>query len=572
MKVRHLRLDEEGTKMNEHQISKTGLEVTKINGYLCHSLYDPIREAVSFVNKHIEDVQIHFIYGYGDGYIVNEFLNRAIDNNTYYVIIDPFIDISKKSSAHAAFISFKDKESLKEKLVPYMGWDYNKKITLSTNYDKMDLKKYKEFLDLLNELTQLSKVNENTIALFAKDWYKNYLYNLANLTTDSSLINLRKITNKPIIVASGGPSLTKQLPLLKRHRKDIVLIAAGSTINSLILDDIVPDIVVSIDGHTNNYEHFKGKEFNKDVLFVYNMYSYPKIRERFSNGFYFLDATSANLAKHLMDITEEETTVLEGGGSVAHFALNIASYISNGPIALIGQDLAYTGGQSHALNNVFRKEVNKDNNQLIETEGYYGDTVLTDYMFLSMKNSFEGMIKHLDSMKIYNCTEGGVAIKGFENKPFSEFCEEFLKENQEDFKVKLKSNKINSSERVIKKLKVELKTYKEIERVTKNNIYLLKSNKENANFKASILNKLNKNDSIMKEYSKDKPIETAFRVVYMKINRSFKAKPNETPREQYDRVYKQNEFLYTEMNKIVQLGQEVLEEIIGKERNENANK
>lgn len=571
MNVRHLKCDKKGINMNEHQISKTGLEVTKINGYLCHSLYDPIREAVSFVNKHIEDVHIHFIYGYGDGYIVNEFLNRVKENNTYYVIIDPFIDISKKSSHHAAFIFFNNKESLKEQLVPYMGWDYNRKITLSSNYDKMDLEKYKEFLGVLNELTQLSKVNENTIALFAKDWYKNYLYNLANLTTDGSLINLRKITNKSVVIASGGPSLTKQLPILKKYRNDMVLIAAGSTINSLILDDIYPDIVVSIDGHTNNYEHFKGKKFNEDVIFVYNMYSYPKIRESFSNGLYFLDATSANLAEHLTNITGEETTVLEGGGSVAHFALTLALYISNGSIALIGQDLAYTGGQSHALNNVFRKEVNKDNKQLIETEGYYGDTVLTDYMFLSMKNTFEGIIKNLDSTKIYNCTEGGAEIKGFNNKPFIEFCEEFVKANQEDFKVKLKNN-TTSSERVIKKLKDELETYKDIERVTKNNIYLLKSNKENANFKASILKKMNKNDLIMKENSKDKPIETAFRVVYMKVNRSFKAKPNESPREQYDRVYKQNEFLYTEMNKIVQSGQGILEEIIDREQNKNANK
>lgn len=87
-------------------------------------------------------------------------------------------------------------------------------------------------------------------------------------------------------------------------------------------------------------------------------------------------------------------------------------YITTGPIALIGQDLAYTENLTHANNNKNQKSVDDSyfkKRNAFQVEGYFDDLVMTDYVFYSMKNSFEQIhkkIKH--SASIFNCTEGGL--------------------------------------------------------------------------------------------------------------------------------------------------------------------
>lgn len=548
--------------MIEHITSKSGLKITKINDYLCHSLYNPEKEAISFVDKNIEDVQIHFIYGYGDGYIINEFLKREELDNTFYVIIDPFIDISKLKHEKAEFILFKDEKTLREKLTPYMWISFNRKITVSPNYDKMDLEKYKNFLLILKDMTKIAKVNENTVSKYANMWYENYLKNLNYLNKDHSVATLKNISNKPVVVASGGPSLTKQLPILKNYRDNIIIISAGSTTNSLLSEGIIPDIVVSIDGHEINYNHFKGKQFSEDTLFIYSMQSYPEIRTSFKNGYYFLDLASTELKDHLNKFGNEEVIILAGGGSVAHFALSIAKYISTGEIALIGQDLAYTNGLTHAKNNVYRKEV-KDTQNLVEIIGYNNEKVYTDYMFLSMKKTFEEMASTLNMEKVFNCTEGGVKLDGYKEKTFKQFCEDnYLYNHSIKSETLIHMTSEKSNKRIYSELKKELALYKNIARVTKLNMNLLKANRKKASFSPDVLNKMSINDKIMKNGIKGTPISIAFRAIDIKVNKKFKASLNESPQEQYDRIYRQNEYLYTATNEVVKKGIEILGEII----------
>lgn len=546
--------------MIEKITSKKGFQITKINGYMCHSIYDPIKEAKKFVEKNIEDVQIHFVYGYGDGYIVDEFLERASETNTFYVVVDPFIEISNVENENLAFISFKNSEDLKKNLSYFMNYNYNKKVTTSLNYDKMDLKLYKEFLDILNELIHVNKVNENTVSLFSYNWYINYLKNLSNVDKDESIEKLHNCTDKPIVIASGGPSLTKQLDIIKKYRDKILLIAAGSTINSLLAENIRPDVVVSIDGHINNYAHFKDNRFDEKTLFIYSMYSYPKIREQFEKGYFFVDSASSNLVQHLKKYSQENPIMLNGGGSVAHYALSVGSYISSGPICLIGQDLAYTNGQSHAKSNVFNKKVDKIKDNLIEVDGYFGDKVLSDYMFISMRNVFENLFYLIERKEIYNCTEGGANIKNYTNLPFAEFCEKFI--INKSFKECVLVENQTSKDNVIKYFKLEKENYKKIKKYASNNLQLLKTNKANASFKGSVLKKMDMNDKNMKKYISKTPIEIAFKFIEMKVNRSFKKGKNETPKQEFDRVYNQNEFLYKEMKEVSSLGIQTIESIV----------
>ena len=546
--------------MNEIIKTKNGLDVNKINGFLTHSLYDPVKEAKKFVKKHIEDVQIHIIYGYGSGYIVNEFVKNN-PFNTVFIVIDPFINIEKlEDTDFVKYIYLKEVEEFHTIIKPFISKiENNIKFTCSLNYDKMNEKIYKEILINLKESISVNKVIENTVLCFSYLWLENYLQNLNY--KDSSVIKLANITDKPVIVASGGPSLNKQLPLLKKYRNDFIVISAGSTTNSLVQADIIPDFVVSVDGHELNYKHFEHLQFNEEVVYVYSMYSYPEIRNRFEKGFYFLDGTGQIVLESLREIKKEEPVIFFGGGSVAHYALILADYISSGPIGMIGQDLAYLDGYTHAKNNILGKKVTiEEQKDLLEVTGYYGDKVYTDHMLLSMKQTFEKLINHIEENKVFNCTEGGVLIEGIQNKCFKDFCSEnILKTN---CLIELPNSINEVQENTLDITEKNIKKYKKIKSVVEENILLISLAKKKMSFTKEILRKMNANDKIIKKLSDKDIIAVALQTISIKIQKGFKKEIDSKEDENFKKSIAENEFLYLEMKKTLDFALETLQKNI----------
>lgn len=539
--------------------SKNGVHVRKINGFLTHSLYDPYKEATKFVKKNIEDVQVHVIYGYGSGFIVEEFL-RNNQFNTIYIVIDPFVNINNlKENDYVKYLFLEEIDKISNIYSYLADLSSNVKITCSLNYDKMDPILYKEVLNKIKSFLELNKVNENTVLRYSHMWFVNYLKNLKY--KDSSVSNFEKRAKKGVVIASGGPSLTKQLPLLKKYRSNFIVISAGSTTNSLIQEGIIPDIVVSVDGHPINYKHFEHLTFDNNTIFVYSMYNYFKIRELFKKAYYFVDSTGDLIADSLSAIKGEETVIFSGGGSVAHFAFLLGSYISSGPICLIGQDLAYLNGKTHADNNVLGKKLTDEQQKgLITVEGYYGDVVYTDNAFLSMKKSFEKIIKSLEnSRSIFNCTEGGALIKGIPNKKFKDFCEDY-KDIHDDTSLNLLEGGRSTQQNPLEVSKKLLSKYKEIKSILCDNLKLIKKTSEKKVFQQNILKKLEKNDNKIKKMSEKDVISIAFQAIAIEVQRSFKKNINDSIEEQFKKSIDENIFLYTEMEKIVDIGIKALQE------------
>lgn len=547
--------------MIEVVTSKNGLNINKINGFLTHSLYDPIKEAKKFVQKHVEDVQIHILYGYGSGYIVNEFKNNN-PFNTMYVVIDPFVTLEKiNDTDFVKYCNFKEVEQCINFLKPFvLKLENNIKFTCSLNYDKIDEVLYKEILVELKELISVNKVLENTVLKFSHLWLQNYLQNIHY--PDSSVVKLSNSTNKPVIVASGGPSLSKQLYLLKKHRENFIVISAGSTTNSLVKADIMPDFVVSVDGHELNYKHFEHLHFNEDITYVYSMYSYPKIRNHFQKGFYFLDGSGEVVSESLKEFKKEDPILFFGGGSVAHYALILANYISSGPIAMIGQDLSYVNGYTHAKNNILGKKItSEEQRNAIPIEGYYGGTVYTNNMFLSMKKAFENISEHLGKGKAFNCTEGGALIKGLPNKSFKSFCEENYSSANIDnpsfkainFVNEFQNNPLDSINKISKK-------YVEIKSAIDENIALTKLAKKKRFFSKEVLTKMIINDDVIKDLSHKDIISIGLQSISIKVQKGFKKSIHAQETEKFQKSIEENEFLYAEMKKLVNLALKILEE------------
>lgn len=553
--------------------SKSGLPTLNINGYYIHSKYDPIREAVSFVDKNFKPGHVHILFGYGLGYIADALINRFTNDDEKLIVIEPIINNINNPNKKIKIFIESNMDKLKDYLLSSFGIINNITLLCSPNYDKVCPEIYKQFLSVLKNKLSVDRVSENTMIKFSELWQRNYLFNLKHVVNDLSIKKLEKITSSPVVIASGGPSLTKQLPLIKKYREKFVLIASGSTINTLLSDDIIPDFVVSIDGTTRNYEHYKDL-VESEITLLYGMYNHYKIKDIFTkNAYYFLTQRNIVLSNHLQSITNEVPVILKGGGSVAHFAFSIAYYITSGPIALVGQDLAYTNNRSHAANNkgffeFDEEEISKKG--LIKVEGYNNEEVLTDYPFLSMKTTFEALIKMYNSNdNIYNCTEGGIKLLGFNQIPFEKFCESFTTEKiNKDFINKTNSNntkKIENLQRLKNQMVEEVNFFDELIDVLDDSLQLILKNRRKDSFEQKILKKLDKNDKKINKLQLKTSLGVILDPINLNVIKRFPPKKNETVEETYKRVYEQNKALYSEylvaVNNMKKYVVELLEDI-----------
>ncbi|MFJ8457757.1 motility associated factor glycosyltransferase family protein [Lysinibacillus xylanilyticus] len=529
--------------------AKNGESTIKINQYYLHSNYNPSKEATTLIEKNYRADSVQIVFGYGEGHIVTA-LKSKMSLNDKYIVIEPILPLEHIKDR---VIAFQSEMQLRRELSSFINTTDRINIILSPNYSRLVPEKYKSFLMIIKEIQEQSILNENTILNFQNTWDKNYLLNIPHTLKDESLIKLQNAYSCPVVIASGGPSLTKQIPLLKEYRHKLILIAAGSALNTLLQYNIEPDYTVSIDGGEANYNHYKGLTLENSI-YIYDMYSHPKIRESFGNAYYFTNQTAKNIGTHLKQLNDNDIANLPGGASVATYCLSIALYITNGPIALIGQDLAYTNNQSHAPGNrrfskideEFKKKI-----QLLEAHGYYDDVVLTSSDMIAMKRVFENLLFSIGKDKnIYNCTEGGMKIEGYTQISFDEFCTQNTEQIIQliEPKIKKKEQYNSSTSQLLFRLNEEKRACQELQKICVKSLDILKSNSSNKEFSSKTLKNLDKNDKKIKMIIEKTALSITFEAINLYVLKYFKAKQRETKEEQFKRVYSQSQTLYEKMN------------------------
>ncbi|EIN3339826.1 motility associated factor glycosyltransferase family protein, partial [Campylobacter coli] len=262
---------------------------------------------------------------------------------------------------------------------------------------------------------------------------EQFVYNLPQMITHPSykeLLSKRKGVSDTAIIVSTGPSLTKQLPLLKKYASKATIFCADSSYPILAKHGIKPDYVCMLERTEITAEFFNNDfwEFDKDIVFVCAGVVHPKAIE------YLKDRNLVITQKVLAFpyyINLKDFSYAAVGFSVAHTLSYLATYLSHKNIIFIGQDLAYAeNGNSHPDD--YQNSANYESQMYehILTEAYGGkEKIKTHHVWLMFKRNLEQDVqkiqKYLDT-KVYNCTEGGARIEGTIEKPFLWACENLL--------------------------------------------------------------------------------------------------------------------------------------------------
>ncbi|EIU4087272.1 motility associated factor glycosyltransferase family protein, partial [Campylobacter jejuni] len=327
---------------------------------------------------------------------------------------------------------------------------------------------HEDILGLNKKLAENFKnsiVSHGNDPLDALQGIEQFVYNLPQMITHPSykeLLSKRKGISDTAIIVSTGPSLTKQLPLLKKYANKATIFCADSSYPILAKHGIKPDYVCMLERTEITAEFFNNDfgEFDKDIVFVCSGVVHPKAIEYLKgrNRKYLI------IPRYLyfpIYIKLKYFDFLYNTPSVAHMSYFLSVLLNHKNIILIGQDLAYAeNGNSHPDD--YQNSANYESQMYehILTEAYGGKKeIKTHEVWIFFKQSLEAMIikYHITT---YNCTEGGARIEGTIEKPFLWACENLLDKDLNKPFEKLEPLSLNKQNEFL--LKAYYKVYQSI--------------------------------------------------------------------------------------------------------------
>jgi hypothetical protein len=282
---------------------------------------------------------------------------------------------------------------------------------------------------------------------------EHHIKNISQMLTNPYFTQLKNKKNSDLaIVVATGPSLTKQLPLLKEIQDYVTIISVDASMPILEKWGIVPDFVTSIERVEATAKFFENtsKEFQEKFTTIHASLQHEKVlNNSYGNKMLVMRPYPYNKFLGL-----HKYGYIGIGMSAANMAYELAYFMGFKRIVLIGQDLAYAeDGHSHADGHVY----GKDEVKFKESDDYvikYGGNgqIRTSRVWNMFRNFFEKDIEYTkkEGVETINATEGGARIHGAIELPFKEVIEKYLPKRKKR-KIKLKTDTEKNTEKYLLK-------------------------------------------------------------------------------------------------------------------------
>ncbi|EAI8193929.1 motility associated factor glycosyltransferase family protein, partial [Campylobacter coli] len=367
---------------------------------------------------------------------------------TYQVIL--FDAAAKDVEIHIAMVF--DQQSILEYLSLY-------EMFISSHYY---LKYYETSILSLNELciktASVAIRNADITCFLPLLTHGQFLQNIPSMLESipfQRILSERKNKFDNAIVVSAGPSLAKQLPLLKAYQDKAVIFCADGALSMLEKEGIVPDYVTNLDFTDLAMKFFQNKE-NKTSLNVLSCATHPNVVHslKAENCVIILRNKALYQRFNLNDFGYIGT-----GTHVSHFSYTLALALGFKNIIMIGQDLAFDEeGNSHSKGFDFGEKFSGEENiDKLKVPAYGGKgEVLTHITWNDYRIKLEYLFACNDQKaKFYNATEGGARINFTEELSFKECCEKLLIKEKPKFELP-KSLTKNRSDKLLVKFKEKI--------------------------------------------------------------------------------------------------------------------
>ncbi|EAI1930749.1 DUF115 domain-containing protein, partial [Campylobacter coli] len=461
------------------------LKDTSDNTFLYENVIDELNTMLNTYNDKYLLYPVLYFYGFGNGILFKALLQNK--NHQHIVVFEKdieiiwimfhILDFSHELQSARLMVLNTNKLEIQDynelcSSKPFFQFSRIYFLELMSHYYE---RFHEDILGLNKKLAENFKnsiVSHGNDPLDALQGIEQFVYNLPQMITHPSykeLLSKRKGVSDTAIIVSTGPSLTKQLPLLKKYASKATIFCADSSYPILAKHGIKPDYVLSLERIPLTSEFFNNDfgEFDKDILFVLKSYVHPHTTKYLqkNNRNFMLVSTYASFIQYLK---LDYFGYFNMGKSVANMSYLLTEYLNYKNIILIGQDLAYAkDGFSHTKD---YKNLDKHEGHFQRDKGKfqclaYGGNgkVESSEIWTMFRLIFENDINYFQkffNITTYNCTEGGARIEGTIEKPFLWACENLLDKDLNKPFEKLEPLSLNKQNEFL--LKAYYKVYQSI--------------------------------------------------------------------------------------------------------------
>ncbi|ECP8639642.1 flagellin modification protein PseD, partial [Campylobacter jejuni] len=387
------------------------LKDTSDNTFLYENVIDELNSMLNTYNDKYLLYPVLYFYGFGNGILFKALLQNK--NHQHIVVFEKDIEIiwimfhilDFSHELQSARLMILQTSSLDIELFsnfcsskPFFQFSRIYFLELMSHYYE---RFHEDILGLNKKLAENFKniiLRNGNDPLDALQGIEQFIYNLPSMITHPSykeLLSKRKNLSDTAIIVSTGPSLTKQLPLLKKYANKATIFCADSSYPILAKHNIKPDYVLSLERIPLTSEFFNNDfgEFDKDILFVLKSYVHPHTTKYLqkNNRNFMLVSTYASFINYLK---LDDFGYFNMGFSVANMNFLLAIHLKHKNIVLIGQDLAYAkDGLSHTkdYSNLDKHEGHFQRDKNKYTTQAYGDNgkVESSFVWTLFRHNFE---------------------------------------------------------------------------------------------------------------------------------------------------------------------------------------
>lgn len=405
--------------------------------YRLNSSYRPEEEAKRWAEQFTWDNgSLIRMFGFGNSYFLKA-LTIKLKEKDHLLVVEPSIEILEYTLDNFDLLSVLEDDRIEIYLWHEMYEDYQGALNQYVNWMMMKRRVYcehpqyerlfegdfAEYLRVQRTADLSAFLNRNTEVRLGRKSVENALENLKYIKGSVLINDFAGILPKevPVIIVASGPSLDKNIELLKQAKGHALILACDSAQRILKKHEIIPDAVVTIDAR-KWVGHFKNCGFEKLPVLTTLTANYNVLKLNKARKIWYCDS---RLEWELFQRGGLNVPLVgDTGGCVATTAFYLAVCMGCKRIILVGQDLAYSGEVSHAGGRI---SPFKDSS-VRHIAGNDGNKVISRYDWIAYLDWYEKTIRRNKNVfSVVNATEGGAKIEGTEYIPLQEAIDRYCK-------------------------------------------------------------------------------------------------------------------------------------------------
>ena len=369
--------------------------------------------------------------------VIDKLVERGQKNIVVFLEAEANVDISDIDASTATIFLARNEKELANRFSRLKN-RVRHVTTIHCNPGQVD---HQEIIDKVDTALKLgrkvSQISINTRARFSNSWARNIIINMPKMAQLGKLTDLKVEGVTHAVVVAPGPSLEKNIHLLKTNQERFFITAPLRAAGVLEKHNVRPDLLFQVDAlNETEVEHFR-KNMPKNI---------ENLALEGNVSPVFFEIETKNTVWTVMQEIDRFHKAMQSkpttfrAPSVAMYAAHFCYELGFDSICLLGQDLATDGKTLYASGATkYLAPGGSLDGFDIPVPGFWGEEVLTredfayyieQYCLLTERWKFNN-----PELQLINSTEGGAFIEGFDHKTFRDHIDQIIADSKHEKKI-----------------------------------------------------------------------------------------------------------------------------------------